>query len=168
MVEIVDLSDENDVLRPPASLPFEDASASAQSGGYATRTGRQLRQSKVVSDQATLNEADALARPPYPTVKHQPYTEAFYIDFVTTIERSFPWKSFAARYGSSEDELNHMFFVLVTLPLANPDDNAKRLKVAEGARNRFAEWRNAWEETIACPAERAELIDVGHRKRFRD
>jgi hypothetical protein len=48
----------------------------------------------------------------------------------------------------SENDIRHLFFVLVTLPLSDPDDNSKRLKVAQGARRRFSEWRQAWEETV--------------------
>ncbi len=149
MVEVIDLSDENDICCPPGSILLEEASAAAQSTACATNSECHLKQGKVMSDRTPTNKAALLARPPPPTGEYQPYTESFYIDFVTTIEHSFPWKSFAARYDFSDNELRHMFFVLVTLPLANPDDNSKRLKVAQGARNRFAEWQMAWEETVA-------------------
>lgn len=55
----------------------------------------------------------------------------------------------------SENDIRHLFFILVTLPLSDPDDNSKRLKVAQGARKRFGEWRQAWEETV-------ENIKAGH------
>lgn len=84
---------------------------------------------------------------PY-TMQSTEYSEAFYIDFITTIERAFPWQAFARRHGVSGNDLRHLFFVLVTLPLSDPDDNSKRLKVAQGARKRFWEWRQAWQETV--------------------
>lgn len=31
----------------------------------------------------------------------------------------------------SENGIRHLFFILVTLPLSDPDDNSKRLKVAK-------------------------------------
>ena len=55
----------------------------------------------------------------------------------------------------SENDIRHLFFILVTLPLSDPDDNSKRLKVAQGARKRFSEWRQAWEQTV-------ENIKAGH------
>lgn len=82
-------------------------------------------------------------------VQHRAFPEAFYIEFTTTMEHTFPWQTFAARHNVSYTDLRHMFFVLVILPLSDPDDNSKRLKVAEGARKRFREWRQAWEETVA-------------------
>lgn len=82
------------------------------------------------------------------TLHSQSYSEAFYIDFIATIEHSFPWQAFSTRHRMSENDIRHLFFVLVTLPLSDPDDNSKRLKVAQGARKRFSEWRQAWEETV--------------------
>jgi hypothetical protein len=77
------------------------------------------------------------------------YPEAFYVDFISTIENVFPWQTFALQHRISANDLRHIFFVLVTLPLSDPDDNSKRLKVAQGAQKRFSEWRQAWEETVA-------------------
>jgi hypothetical protein len=77
------------------------------------------------------------------------YPESFYVDFITMIEHAFPWQTFALRHRISANDLRHIFFVLVTLPLSDPDDNSKRLKVAHGAQKRFSEWRRAWEEAVA-------------------
>jgi hypothetical protein len=90
-------------------------------------------------------------------LQHRAYPEAFYIDFMTTMEHTFPWQSFATRHQVSYSDLRHMFFVLVVLPLSDPDDNSKRLKVAQGARKRFGEWRQAWEETVTNV--RAQCLD---------
>jgi hypothetical protein len=89
------------------------------------------------------------------TLHSQSYSEAFYIDFIATIEHSFPWQAFSMHRRVSESDIRLLFFVLVTLPLSDPDDNSKRLKVAQGARKRFSGWRQAWEETV-------ENIKAGH------
>src|SRR3954469_19336013 len=39
------------------------------------------------------------------------FTEAFYIDFIATIEHSFPWQAFAMRRRISENDIRHLFFV---------------------------------------------------------
>jgi hypothetical protein len=90
----------------------------------------------------------AMPDPGPQTLHSQSYSEAFYIDFIATIEHSFPWQAFSMRRRMLENDIRHLFFVLVTLPLSDPDDNSKRLKVAQDARKRFSEWRQAWEETI--------------------
>ena len=103
------------------------------------------------SEPAALYPRVSLTAVPDPgpqTLHSQSYSEAFYIDFIATIEHSFPWQAFAMRHRISENDIRHLFFVLVTLPLSDPDDNSKRLKVAQGARKRFSEWRQAWEETV--------------------
>jgi hypothetical protein len=103
------------------------------------------------SETAALQPKVSPATMPDPgpqTLHPQSYPEAFYIDFIATIEHSFPWQAFAMRRRISENDIRHLFFVLVTLPLSDPDDNSKRLKVAQGARKRFNEWRQAWEETV--------------------
>ena len=97
----------------------------------------------------------AMPNPGPQTLHSHSYSEAFYIDFIATIEHSFPWQAFSMRHRMSENDIRHLFFVLVTLPLSDPDDNSKRLKVAQGARKRFSEWRQAWEETV-------ENIKAGH------
>jgi hypothetical protein len=98
-------------------------------------------------------------------LQYPAYSESFYIDFIATIEHAFPWQSFAIRHRISANDLRHMFFVMVILPLSDPDDNSKRLKVAQGARRRFAEWRQAWEETLAqIKEERTEVENAKEQK----
>lgn len=65
------------------------------------------------------------------------------------MEQIFPWQTFARQHNTSASDLRHIFFVLITLPLADPDDNSRKLKVAHGACKRFSEWRQAWQETVA-------------------
>lgn len=147
MVEVIDISEDGDTPWPPGSLSTGHT-LSAVYHGTAMGGAGPSKQNGAELPHMMHDESSSYYTLPFFAAEHRPYTESFYIDFVTTMERSFPWRSFAARYRLADNELRHIFFVLFTLPLANPEDNSKKLKVAEGARNRFGEWRKAWKETV--------------------
>ena len=150
MVDTIDLCSDEDVLLQPS------ISRGSQSP-LTTQCFTPLAvKSTLPAQSETSSENERIRTPTFSTPTSesctsgaQAYKEEFYIDFITTIEHAFPWLVFAERHRVSENDLRHLFFVLVTLPLSDPDDNKNRLKVAQGARKRFSEWRQAWEETVA-------------------
>ena len=165
MVDTIDLCEDEDSPSNPSVPPGNQPCRSSQPTTIQPTLPTQIEN---VSDQFTsgtstssssLTERRALQQ------QYQAYPEAFYINFITTIEHEFPWQTFAMRHRMTQDDLRRIFFVLVTLPLSDPDDNSRRLKVAQGARKRFSEWRQAWEETVAnIRAECSEIKDAKEQK----
>ena len=147
MVDIIDLCEDGVVSYNRSLSPGAQRRSSTQPS---ERIAVQLplpSQSETAALQPKVNPT-TMPDPGPQTLHPQSYPEAFYIDFIATIEHSFPWQAFSMRRRMLENDIRHLFFVLVTLPLSDPDDNSKRLKVAQDARKRFSEWRQAWEETI--------------------
>src|ERR1700735_5638198 len=76
------------------------------------------------SEPAALYPRVSLTAVPGPqTLPSQSDSEAFYIDCIAAIKHSFPWQAFSMHHRMSENDIRHLFFILVTLPLSDPDDN---------------------------------------------
>jgi hypothetical protein len=147
MVDTIDLGEDDVVSCNKSFSPGAQRCPSAQASEHIAVQRSLPSQSETAALQPKVSPT-TMPDPGHQTLHSQSYPEAFYIDFIATIEHSFPWQAFAMRHRISENDIRHLFFVLVTLPLSDPDDNSKRLKVAQGARKRFSEWRQAWEETV--------------------
>jgi hypothetical protein len=156
MVDIIDLC-EDDVVSYSRSFSLSTQQClNTQPSEYIAVQLSLPSQSEIAAFYPKVSPT-AMPDPGPQTLHSQSYSEAFYIDFIATIEHSFPWQAFSMRRRMLENDIRHLFFVLVTLQLSDPDDNSKRLKVAQGARKRFSEWRQAWEETVGnIKAERSE------------
>lgn len=146
MVDTIDLCEDDVVSRNQSFSPGAQRCPNTQpSERIAVQLSLPLQSETALQPKVSPT---SMPDPGPQTLHSQSYPEAFYIDFIATIEHSFPWQAFAMRHRISENDIRHLFFVLVTLPLSDPDDNSKSLKVAQGARKRFSEWRQAWEETV--------------------
>ena len=147
-MEIVDLSEDDGTEQLQSVSGAPELAAIGQ-----TSESVQLDETYSRLEEATRNDRAHLTHPPSHTT--QPLQEAstpaskFYIEFIATIESSFPWKWFGSLHGLSDSQLRHIFFVLVTLPLANPDESTRSFRLDEGARIRIAQCKRAWEETVA-------------------
>jgi hypothetical protein len=168
MVDTVDLCDDGPGPRPPNAPPRNQLCHGAQPWKHKTMQPTQPTETKTAlrhpnSSTSTPSSSGSDCS----TLQYPAYSESFYIDFIASIEHAFPWQTFAIRNTISANDLRHMFFVLVILPLSDPEDNSKRLKVAQGARRRFSEWRQAWEETVAkIKAERAEIENAEEQEGY--
>ena len=144
MIDIVDLCDDDEHPQNASNLRNGQPSYNTH---YSKPTA--VQQTPPTQSETAQQEGRSLPIPGPCTSRSQTFSEALYIDFINTVEQGFPWQAFAKRHKVLENDLRHLLFVLVTLPLSDPDDNSKRLKVAQGAQKRFSEWRQAWEETVA-------------------
>ena len=162
MAELIDLCEDDNNSNKPSTLRGSRSSSNTQGSKPTSAQPNLPTQSETAPQNPERSSTNLFLPNPGPgTSQSQAYSEVFFIDFITAIEHAFPWQTFAIRHRILETDLRHLFFVLVTLPLSDPDDNSKRLKVAQGAQKRFREWRQAWEETVAnIGAERSESVDA--------
>ena len=76
------------------------------------------------------------------------YGKHFYEDLAITLEASFPFRSFATRHNISVSDAESVFFGLVTMPLANPNEYTNKFRFADGARNLIKKWNKDYKEVI--------------------
>jgi hypothetical protein len=74
------------------------------------------------------------------------WTAGMYLDFCLTLQRSFDFDAFAAKYNIPIGKVLDRFQALVLHPVMNHNEKG-RMRVVEGGRARVKEWYDAKKET---------------------